>query len=139
MEKPKTKGKGIKIVIGNKNEKHLKKRKIHNPYGDLYRRRKSFFNFRTKGDASPEVVRRQVSEPAPLPEYESESRRRQISEPNQPFQCHDGYNNNNNDNNTDSNNNPWELRQENDEAKIRPQGRRFVHIYSTIRFWKYTI
>ena len=119
------KRKGIKIVLDNKNQKNLKNKKVHNPYGDLYRRRKSFFNFRdrSKETSSPDTVRRQVSEPAASsPEYEFESPRRQISEPNRPYQYDEDYNNN------DNNNNPWELRRENDEAKPRPQGMRHFYL-----------
>ena len=130
------KRKGVKIVFGNRNQKNLKSKQLKNPYGDVYRRRKSFFNFRDKLKSapspgpSPEPARRQISEPAPPSSNECETPRRQFSEPVGHSWDYDlGDNNITSDNRNDDNNNPWELRKDNDvDQKDPPKEGRLLRI-----------
>ena len=130
------KTKGVKIVFGKRNQKNLKSKQLKNPYGDMYRRRKSFFNFRDKSksapESSPEPTRRQISEPAPpSSSNECETPRRQVSEPiGHSWDYDSGENNITSDNRNDDNNNPWELRKDNDVdiQKVPPKEGRLLTI-----------
>ena len=105
----------------------------------MYRRRKSFFNFRDKSksapESSPEPTRRQISEPAPpSSSNECETPRRQVSEPiGHSWDYDSGENNITSDNRNDDNNNPWELRKDNDVdiQKVPPKEGRLLTILKT--------
>ena len=138
--------KGVKIVFGKRSQKNLKSKQLKNPYGDMYRRRKSFFNFRDKSksasspELSPEPPRRQISEPiAPSSSNDCVNPRRQLSEPAQHSLDNDLADDNViyiiDDNRNDDNNNPWELRKDDDVdiQEVQPKEGRLLTIYRT--FW----